>query len=320
MLKTLLRIASPGGPRGVLSVLIFHRVLARPDPLRPNEPTAAAFDARLRWLNHHCNVLPLDQALRALGDGALPQRAASITFDDGYADNHDLAAPALRRWSLPATIFVATGFLDGGRMFNDTIIESVRQAPGGRLDLDDLDLGVHAIDGIDARRAAIARILPKLKALPPTERDALTEAVRTRCRAEPPRGLMMTSAQVRALHRQGFGIGAHTVTHPILAATPLDVVRREIVEGRAALEGLVGAPVSLFAYPNGRPGHDFRAEHVRLVRELGFDAAVTTGWGAARPDADRFQIPRFTPWDRDDVRFGLRLARNLVDDAHALAG
>jgi peptidoglycan/xylan/chitin deacetylase (PgdA/CDA1 family) len=319
MLKTLLRIASPGGSRGALSVLIFHRVLARPDPLRPNEPIAAAFEARLRWLNRHCNVLPLDAAVRALGDGRLPPRAAAITFDDGYADNHDLAAPALRRWGLSATIFVATGFLDGGRMFNDTVIEAVRQAPGTRLDLDDLGLGVHALEGIEARRTAIARILPALKGLPVAEREALTETVRTRCRAEPPRRLMMTSAHVRALHRQGFGIGAHTVTHPILAETPLDTARREIAEGRAVLENLVGAPVTLFAYPNGRPGRDFGADHVRLVRELGFTAAVTTGWGATRPGADLFQIPRFTPWDRDGLRFGLRLARNLVDDAHALA-
>ncbi len=319
MLKTVLRLASPGGARGGLSVLIFHRVLARPDPLRPNEPTAAVFDGRLRWLNHHCNVLPLDAALRALRDGSLPPRAAAITFDDGYADNHDLAAPALRRWGLSATIFVATGFLDGGRMFNDTVIEAVRQAPGSRLDLEDLGLGVHTLDGVEARRAAIARILPALKGLSGAEREALAETVRVRCRAEPPRGLMMTSAQVRALHRQGFGIGAHTVTHPILAETPLDAARREIADGRAALEGLVGAPVTLFAYPNGRPGRDFRAEHVRLVRELGFAAAVTTGWGAARPGADPFQIPRFTPWDRDGLRFGLRLARNLVDTTHALA-
>jgi hypothetical protein len=50
---------------------------------------------------------------------------------------------------------------------------------------------------------------------------------------------------------------------------------------------------------------------VALVRDLGFDAAVSTAWGAARSGGDPFQIPRFTPWDRTRLRFAARLARNL---------
>jgi len=314
VLNTLLSFASPGGARGGLSVLIFHRVLAEADPLRPNEPTAAVFESRLRWLNRHCNVVPLAEGLASLRAAALPERAVSITFDDGYADNHDLAAPLLKRWGAHATFFVATGFLDGGRMFNDTVIEAVRHAPGAVLDLHDLGLGTHAIDGVDARRGAIDRILRRIKGEAPARREALAEAVRARCGAEPPRGLMMTSAQVRSLHRQGFAIGAHTVTHPILAETAHDAAREEIATGRAQLERLTGAPVRLFAYPNGRPGRDFADAHAEMVRSLGFEGAVTTAWGAARVDTDRFRIPRFTPWDRTGVGFGLRLARNLVTE------
>ncbi len=312
MLKTLLRLASPGGARGGLSVLIFHRVLPEPDPLRPNEPTAAVFESRLRWLNHHCNVVPLAEGLASLRAGSLPERAVAITFDDGYADNHDLAAPLLKRWGAHATFFVSTGFLDGGRMFNDTVIEAVRQATGAVLDLDDLGLGTHPIDTIDARRGAIDRVLRRIKGEAPARRETLAEAVRVRCGGMPPRGLMMTSAQVRSLHRQGFAIGAHTVTHPILAETANAAAREEIATGRTQLERLTGAPVRLFAYPNGRPGRDFSGAHVDMVKSLGFEGAVTTAWGAARVDTDRFRIPRFTPWDRSGIAFGLRLARNLV--------
>ena len=78
-----------------------------------------------------------------LQQGRLPPRALAITFDDGYADNRTVAAPLLERHGLPCTFFVATGFLDGGRMWNDTLIETVRRAPGQTLDLRDLtpDLG-----------------------------------------------------------------------------------------------------------------------------------------------------------------------------------
>ena len=67
----------------------------------------------------------------------------------------------------------------------------------------------------------------------------------------------------------------------------------------------------VFAYPNGQPGHDYRHEHVALVHDLGFDGAVSTAWGVARAGADIFQIPRFTPWDRSDLRFELRMIGNL---------
>ena len=68
----------------------------------------------------------------------------------------------------------------------------------------------------------------------------------------------------------------------------------------------------LFAYPNGKPQRDYYAEHAALARERGFDAAVSAAWGAARAGDDLYQIPRFTPWDQADWRFGLRMARNLM--------
>jgi hypothetical protein len=116
---------SPAGPGARLSVLIFHRVLARPDPLFPGRGgRPSTFDAICRWLRHWFEVLPLDRAVQALRDGTLPARAAAITFDDGYADNHDLALPMLEAAGLSACFFIATGFLDGGRMWNDVLIEA----------------------------------------------------------------------------------------------------------------------------------------------------------------------------------------------------
>jgi peptidoglycan/xylan/chitin deacetylase (PgdA/CDA1 family) len=122
---------------------------------------------------------------------------------------------------------------------------------------------------------------------------------------------MMSTSQLRALSSVAT-IGAHTVTHPILARVDDATARREIADARDALEGLVRQPVRLFAYPNGRPDRDYRGVHVRLARELGFAAAVTTSRGAARCGDSLFELPRFTPWDRSPLRFGARLATNLL--------
>ncbi|MFO0121490.1 MAG: polysaccharide deacetylase family protein, partial [Inhella sp.] len=117
MIKAAWHWGSPGGARGRLTVLIFHRVLTQPDPLFPGEMDAARFDAVCGWLASWATVLPLHTAVRQVRDGVLPARALAITFDDGYADNASVALPLLQKHGLCATFFVSTGYLDGGRMW-----------------------------------------------------------------------------------------------------------------------------------------------------------------------------------------------------------
>ena len=315
MFPLIFRALQPPGPRGRLHTLIFHRVLPHRDLLFPGEVTAADFEALCGWLKAWFNVLPLDSAVQQLRAGGLPSRALAISFDDGYAGNHDVALPILQRHGLTATFFVATGFLNGGRMWNDTVIEAVRGCTLPQLDLTGTiaaELGVLPVVGIDDRRSAIGRIIGATKYLPLAERMEWVQAVAARVTAPLPSNLMMTSAQVRALHRAGMGVGGHTVSHPILARLDTAGVQHEISEGRRQLQDILNAPVPLFAYPNGRPGVDYDERAVQVVRELGFSGAVATTWGTAHRQSDPFQLPRFTPWDQGRLRFGLRLARQMV--------
>src|SRR5581483_9499448 len=79
--------------------------------------------------------LALDEALSRMRSGSLPARALAVTFDDGYADNAVAALPILARYGVPATFFIATDFVGGGRMWNDTVIEAVRALPASVRDL-----------------------------------------------------------------------------------------------------------------------------------------------------------------------------------------
>ncbi len=316
MMRSLFGVLAPGRANARLSVLVYHRVLPSADPLFPELPEEARFDAQMRWVRQWFNVLPLAEAVARLRARSLPSRAMSITFDDGYADNATIATPVLERLGLTATFFVSTGFLDGGIMWNDAVIESVRASRRPTLDLTRCGLGRWPLESVPQRRAAIDAILHAIKHLDPDERRDRVDHVLEAAGEKPVSTMMMTSDQVSGLAAAGMSVGGHTVTHPILARLPTARARTEIAEGKARLESILRDRVELFAYPNGVPVQDYAAEHVKLVQECGFRAAVSTAWGAAAPDDDVWQLPRFTPWDRTRTRFGLRLARNLMRRKH----
>jgi peptidoglycan/xylan/chitin deacetylase (PgdA/CDA1 family) len=298
--------------RGRLSILTFHRLLSQPDPIFPGEPTAQRFDALLSHIKTTFTVLPLSVAVSRLYDGTIPARALAITFDDGYANNLTVAVPILRKHKLPATVFVASGYLDGGCMWNDHIIEAFRSTERTEIDLTRLALGRHTLESIDGRRAAIDHVLQKVKYFPATQRECVAREVLHAAEVAAPTGLMLSRDSLRSLSIAGVEIGAHTVSHPILTKIERDRAWAEIHEGKRDLEKLLDRAVPLFAYPNGKPGQDYTSMHVQMVREAGFTAAVTTAWGAASRTSDPLQLPRFTPWTSEPWKFDLLMLRNLT--------
>ena len=306
---------SPAGPKARLSILIYHRVLAETDSIFPSEPTVDTFDTQMEQVKQVFNVLPLPEAVARLKAGTLPARAACVTFDDGYADNLTLATPILKKHGLTATFFIATAYLNGGRMFNDTVIEAIRRARDERVDLrqvNGLDLGEHDVSTPEAKAKAIGHILPIVKYLPLGQReDTVAELARLVTDAALPDDLMMSTDQLKALHGAGMEIGGHTRRHPIIANLDDDATRAEIAAGKDWLETTLGAPVRVFAYPNGRPGSDYRPEQARIVESLGLEGAVSTQWGVSTRDTDPWQLRRFTPGWGGPRRFVPMLINNL---------
>jgi len=295
-----------------LCIINYHRVLAQPDPLIDSEPHLAIFRWQMKLLADGFNVLPLADALDLLGRGRLPSRAVAITFDDGYSSTHDLALPVLREFGLPATVFVTSGFLDQGNMWNDRILEAVRRLPEGPLDMQMHGAGKYQLSGQNARRQAVLQLTETAKYLPPEQRSALiVELERRAGRAAFP-DLMLTPEMVRSLARSNVEIGAHTVSHPILMSLDDASARREITDCKRELETITGGPVRFFAYPNGKEGRDFDQRHVEMAREAGYAAAFTTALGAASRGNDRFLLPRSRPWDDNPLFFALRLLRWLA--------
>jgi peptidoglycan/xylan/chitin deacetylase (PgdA/CDA1 family) len=274
----------------------------------PEEPDAGKFAAQLDVLGDLFRIVDLADAVSRLRAGTLPARCAAITFDDGYLNNCEVAAPVLAARGMTATFFITTGFLGGSTMWNDIVIESLRTARQA-LDLRDLGFGVLELPDWHARRLAVDLLLGRLKYLDPDQRLRQAQLVAAAAGWRQTARLMMQSEDIQRLAALGMAIGAHTVTHPILGRLPDEAARREIVEGKATLEAILRAPVRSFAYPNGRPHHDYARRHVDMVRDAGFEVAVSTSRGACARNCDPLQVPRVAPWGRSALRFGFGLLR-----------
>lgn len=292
-----------------LLILTYHRVLPEADAFDRDDIDATQFAMHCDTYARYFNVLPLADAVDALAKGGLPPRAVVITFDDGYKDNATIALPILESRKLAATFFVATGYLNGGIMWNDIVIDALRRSELSALDLGDLDLGSPALATIEEKRAAIASVLQRLKYLPKEERDNLAREIATRARVEPPGDLMMDNEDVLALHQAGMEIGAHTRSHPILRAIEDDTAMDELRGSKADLEAIVKSEVTSFAYPNGRPGQDYDVRHARMAQEAGFRVAVTTAAGCVDSSSDLWQMGRVGVWERSKPKLALRLLR-----------
>ncbi|WP_090725238.1 polysaccharide deacetylase family protein [Neptunomonas qingdaonensis] len=312
-LKSVLPILLRTRSKQRLSILIYHRVLPSFDFMRPDEPTIEQFDWQMELLSRYMKPLSLNDALTLLDDNRLPDNAVCVTFDDGYADNEIHALPILKKWDIPATVFVSTAFLDGGIMWNDSVIEAVRLC-GNSLDLTMLGLDIYELPTNESRQKIAHEILKKIKHID-NNRDEYVSSVTSQALTSLPTNLMMTSQQVVNMYKSGIDIGGHTFSHPILAKLNAQDAEKEIINGKKYLESLLGSPVKFFAYPNGQPSKDYNNNHVKIVKNCGFKAAVSTSWGVSSTRTDKYQLARFTPWDKVPEKFLLRLfinQRNII--------
>lgn len=298
--------------RGALAILTYHRVL-KDDERMIDDVCESQFYEQMQRVKKCFNILPLGDAVRLLSSGKLPARTIAITFDDGYRDNYTTARPILASLDIPATCFVSTGFLDGSIMWNDRVIESVRAAEGPVIDLTELGLKKYPASNVDEKKQSVGVLLEDIKYLPLQQRMQKAVEISKYLNATIPENVMMSPDEVKQMHDEGWTIGAHTVTHPILGTLGREEAKKEMSEGKDYLERLIGAPVDLFAYPNGRPDTDYRHETIDVVKELGFKAAVSTAHGTSHTNNyDLFQLPRICPWDKNSLKFAVRLIKTYA--------
>ena len=301
--------ARPSLERGGL-IFMFHAVAERPSPFRL-QVSREELERFCRVVAESYDVLPLAELESRRRSGTLPARAVAITFDDGYADNHDVAWPVLKEHGLPASVFVTTGTVGGERLlwFHRVayIFETTRP--------EELPVSVgpwtFTLDTDGERVSTVARVCGDLKKMPAARREELIAELGEALGVtdfSPLAREMLTWDQLRAMDAGGFSVEAHTVTHPILGAEPIEVAAREIAESREVLCEKLGRKVDLFAYPNGK-SEDMTDDVVRAVERAGFRAAFTAEFGAASPSQDPYKVPRVTAYGTSADALSLQIER-----------
>lgn len=295
-----LSLARLARQRGRAVVLRYHALTdgdaevpyATPDICLPVE----AFRLQMAFVKRAYRVVPLDELVDALATGRpLPPRASAITFDDGYADNHRLGLPVLRALGLPATVYVATGGVDGGPpLWTSAVRALVLAARGESIHVPGLPPITLAPPG---RRGPAARILTRaMVPLTTAEREERHAAAAAAAGVDIRRelaGVMLTWDGVRELAAAGWTIGAHTVHHINVALADPAEAEREIAVSQEAIAAVVRAPVRHFAYPNTGGQHRYFDPGVAgILRRLGFRSGATSKTGALRPGTDPLVLPR----------------------------
>jgi peptidoglycan/xylan/chitin deacetylase (PgdA/CDA1 family) len=295
--------------RGVV-ILVFHRVCRVVNPFQPGTPLAL-FDWICGHLARSYQVLPLDELERMRLSRRPPSAAAAITFDDGYADNHELALPVLRRHGLPATVFITTGCMEGKSLLWTSRLGFVLErgiAPAQPLQILGWQLPLHSRE---QRLRALARLKQGLKELDHIEREEILAGLGERLGVtdfEELRKEMLSWEQLREMERHGFMAGAHTVSHPILTREPPERLRRELRGCRDELEGRLGHPVRLFAYPNGSPA-DYNLEVIHEVRSTGYQLACTMLFGANSAAINPYELRRISIYGEKPAEVALQMER-----------
>lgn len=294
-----------------LSILIFHQVLEQGDLMRPSEPDSVRFTWQMQLIKRYFHPLPLSVAINQLANGNLPRNAICITFDDGYINNLTVAAPILNALDIPATVFVATQFCAGENMWNDRLIDLIAAPQLTRVSLSAMQQEPAQLGNINSRIGLAQQLLKKIKYLPYRQRKLLMDKLyqENQIAEQPPK--MMSPEQLTQLSELGIEIGAHTQDHPILKGLSKQQQLDQIRQSKQTLEAWLGQAIGGFAYPNGKYGADYDDATASLVAQLDFSYAVSTNWGISDGKTDKFQLKRFTPWDKNQFKFHLRLLKNL---------
>lgn len=315
----LLRFMSRMRERSV-AILRYHSV--HEDP-RQHENTigfgithsTTSFATQMRILASRFHPISLDELLTALENGRqLRRHSVVVTFDDGYADNFELAAPILEKYGIPGCFYVMVGPIDsGGVPWFVRIRYAVAHTKVSRWT--DPEGKTHELDSPQHRKEAFWAASRSLAKSTGHGQEKLLGEIEAKLDVEPlapPDCKMLSWEQIRALHKAGHIIGSHTVTHPNCAYIGCSEMDSEFFTSKRRLEDELKAPVIHFSYPSPILEPHFSSESIERSKRAGYRTAATCSGGVVRLGNNALSLPRIFA-QSEPFEFQWALENSFID-------
>jgi peptidoglycan/xylan/chitin deacetylase (PgdA/CDA1 family) len=319
----LLSIASRLARAGVV-VLNYHSIQDHPDASRDIfvsgiVHSTSLFERQMALLASRYNPIDMEDVWRFLnGHTKLPRRPVAITFDDGFADNCEIAAPILNRFGIRALFNVTVGFIESPtppwfcrlrRAFAQTKVTTWRDSTDGR--------NWNLAEPTERRGAFLATSIVCAKD-PADERENILSSLEKQLGLDPlpPEACpMMTWQQLRSLRDSGHLIGSHTLSHPNVAYVDEQRQWEEISQSKFQLESKLGSKVDFFSYPNPILRPNFNDRTMELTQKAGYKLAVVSLRGIVRADHNGMAVHRIPVpstlsefvWSLENTRLGRQI-------------
>ncbi|MCD6099142.1 MAG: polysaccharide deacetylase family protein [Candidatus Marinimicrobia bacterium] len=287
------------GQNGI-KILAYHKVNNEPHDYLGLNTTISNFKAQMKYLKRNYNIISLKDAINMLhSTERIPMDTIVITFDDGYKDNYLHAFPILKKYKIPATIFVTTNPIESRTpLWFERISNTIEKTSKEEIDLKCFELGRYAVKTESQKREATLEIVKQVKEFKPEERSCLVNFICDELEDKNKdnsiklkNNNILSWEEIREMKEWGITIGSHALSHIILSKVPIDYARHEIFQSKKVLEEKLGEEISLFAYPNGS-ADDFNEKIIDLVREAGYICACALIKGINRKNDCVFALKR----------------------------
>ncbi|MDQ7051475.1 MAG: polysaccharide deacetylase family protein [candidate division KSB1 bacterium] len=287
-------------------ILTYHGVLKNGSNAYVNRNCVSAemFEQQMRWLKQYYTVLPLSEIVDAFRNRKpLPEYTAAVTFDDGFRNNFTVAFPIMVRHNIPATIFLTTDMIGqpGARLWTEHVDTIIFSANVRRLQVQmNGTLTEFDVSNQQAKIEASDRIRVFLKTLNPGERARHILALERQVDRSfnfldddesKERYEFLNWDEVRLMSEHQVEFGSHTRTHSIIAHLSPAELEKELFESKQKIEQELQRPCRFFSYPNGT-ARDFSRRDQTMLREAGYEAALSQIYGFNTADTDRYALRR----------------------------
>lgn len=289
-------------PQGV-AIFLLHGVVDRYRHALRNynrkHLSAETFKDLVEGLTTRGLALSMDEVLNHLARRQpFPPMAFAITFDDGFANNLDVAAPILLAANLPATFYLTTSFIEANSMsWVDRIEICLEEAASGALRLP-WQKDLIPFDDTASRIRLLEEIRRMAKRTPGLDLNELASDLCSQCGM----AAMQTSSdpldrklgwdEVRRLaSHSNFTIGGHSHSHAILSFLGEAALKEEISRSLKLLETKAGVQTRHYAYPEGL-AHCYSEPVIAQLKAHGIQCCPTAIDGTNDHDADPFHLRR----------------------------